>query len=110
VVVQESEEEDLALLVRLSRMGQPGAVHGIALPQVAKGRPLEATVGFGPLLSQQLGGGGSPFGQVPAQSAVRYLFFGDGVGLIQAQHGGNGASRTEGLLPFKRFGPVQGLD
>jgi hypothetical protein len=32
VVVEKSEKEDLALLVGVARVGQLGAVHGVALP------------------------------------------------------------------------------
>ena len=51
MVVEESKEEDLTGLVGLSRIRQPGAVHSIALPQVAKGRALKTTIGLGSLLS-----------------------------------------------------------
>jgi hypothetical protein len=32
VVVEEGEEEGLALLVRVGRVREPGAVHGVSLP------------------------------------------------------------------------------
>jgi hypothetical protein len=69
VVIKESEEENLPLLIRDRREGrvrQGGAVHGVPLPQVAEGGPLEAAEGFGALLGQELGGGGPSLGQVTA--------------------------------------------
>jgi hypothetical protein len=66
VVVQESKEEHLALLIRFCGIGEVGAVHGVALPQVAEMGALEAAVGFGALLGQELGGGRATAGKLAA--------------------------------------------
>ena len=109
VVIEESKEEDLPLLIRVGRVGQGGAVHGVPLPQVAEGGPLEAAEGFGALLGQELSGGGAPLGQVAAQGPGSQVGFGHRVGVVQGEDPGNGAGRAEGLLPFEGFGPVEGF-
>jgi hypothetical protein len=58
MVVEKSEQKDLARFVRVGGVGDLGAVHGIALPQVAKVVALEATVGLGALFAEELRGGG----------------------------------------------------
>ena len=112
MVIEESEEEDLPLLIRdrrEGRVGQGGAVHGISLPQVAKGGSLEAAEGFGLLLGQEVRGGGPPLGQVPAQGPGGQFGLGHRVGVVQGEDPGNGAGRAERLLPFEGFGPVEGF-
>ena len=69
VVVEEGKEKNLALLVGVGRVGELGAVHGVALPQVAKVGALEAAVGLGALLVEELGGGGVAPGELAAQGA-----------------------------------------
>ena len=109
VVVEEGEEEDLALLVGVGRVGQLGAVHGVALPQVAKVGALEAAVGLGPLLGQELGRRGVAQGQLAAQGAGRNRLLGDGLRGVHAQGLDDGAGRAVGLLALEGFGPVEGL-
>ena len=58
MVVEEGEEKDFAFLAGMGRIGQLGTVHGVALPQVAEMGPLEATIGVGPLVDEQMGGCG----------------------------------------------------
>ena len=83
VVVEEGEEEGLALLVRVGGVGEPGAMHGVALPQVAEVGPLEAAVGLGPLLVQELGGGGVAPGELAAEGAWGQGWFRDGLAAVQ---------------------------
>jgi len=66
VIVEEGKEKDLALAVGVSGIGEIGAVHGVALPQVAKVAALETAVGLGTLLGQELGGGGATAGELAA--------------------------------------------
>jgi hypothetical protein len=108
VVVEEGKEESLALLVGIGWVGQPGAIHGVTLPEVAEVRALKATVGLGTLLSEELGCGGATLSQVAAQGAGRDAGFGDGVGLVQPEDVGDGAARAVGLLAFEGFGPIEG--
>jgi hypothetical protein len=44
-------------------------MHGVALPEVAEVGALEAAVRLGPLLVQELGGGGVAPGELAAQGA-----------------------------------------
>ncbi|MDY7078203.1 MAG: hypothetical protein SXV54_14905 [Chloroflexota bacterium] len=52
VIVEESEEKDLALAGGIGGVGQVKAMHSITLPQVAKVGTLETAVGLGALLGQ----------------------------------------------------------
>ena len=84
VVVEEGEEEGLALLVGVGRVRELRSVHGVALPQVAEVGALEAAVRLGPLLVQELGRGGVAQGQLAAQGAWGQGWFGDGLAAVQA--------------------------
>ena len=109
VVVEEGEEEGLALLIGVGRVGEVGAVHRIPLPQVAEVSALEAAVGLGPLLGEELGSGGAAESELAAQGARCDASFGDGVGLVEGEDFDDGASGTEGLLALEGFGAVEGL-
>jgi hypothetical protein len=67
VIVEESEEKDLALAVGIDGVGEIGTVHSVALPQVAKVGTLEAAVGFGTLFGEELGGSRATAGELAAQ-------------------------------------------
>jgi len=109
VVVEKGKEEGLALLVGVGRVGEVGAVHRIPLPQVAEVSALEAAVGFGPLLDEELGRCGASEGELAAQGAGGDAHFGDGVGPVEREDGDDGAGGAEGLLALEGFGPVEGL-
>ncbi len=91
VVVNEGKEEGLPFLVEVGRIGQIGAVQGVALPKVAKSAALKTAVGFGRLGEGQQRGGRASFCQLTAQGAFRQLPFGDGIFRIQFQDADDGA-------------------
>jgi hypothetical protein len=66
MIVEKSEEKDLALAVGVGRVGKVGTIHRVSLPQVSKVSPFEAAVGFGTLLRNELGGGGVAKGELAA--------------------------------------------
>ena len=70
---------------------------------------LEAPIGFGSLLGQQLSGSGSALGEMAAQGTWGEACFGDGVGVVEGEDVGHGAGRAVGLLSFESFGPVEGV-
>jgi hypothetical protein len=109
MIIKKGEKKDLALAVGISGIGEIGAVHRVGLPQVAKVRTFEAAIGFGTLLGQELGSGGTAAGELAAQSARSNARFGDGVGGVEREDADDGAGRTEGLLTFEGLGPVEGL-
>lgn len=81
VVVEEGEEDSLALGGWVGRVGELRAVHGVGLPQVAEVAALEAaedSVGF-----EQAKGRRSPDGQLTTQSARGDVLFGDGAGPVE---------------------------
>lgn len=109
VVVEEGKKVNLALLVRVGRIGEIGTIHSVPLPQVAKVSALKAAIGFGTLLDEELGGGGAATGQLAAQGARGDAFFGDRVGLVEGEDFDDGTSGAEGLLSLEGFSPVEGV-
>jgi hypothetical protein len=109
VIVEEGEEKNLALLVRMGRVRQFGAVHGIALPQVAKVLPLETAIGLWPLLVEELGRGGVAPGELATQGARSDDVFRHRLGGVHAQGLDDGPGRAEGLFPLEGLGPVEGF-
>ena len=66
----------------MGRIGQLGTVHGIALPQVAEMGTLEAAIGIGPLVDEQMGGGSASQGELATQGTRRNRLLGDGLGRV----------------------------
>ena len=108
MVIQEGKEKNLAFLFGVGRVWKFGAVHGIALPQVAKMVALEAAVGFGALFVKKLRGGGVSSCQLAAQGTSGKSFLGDRLRGIEAQHADNRAGGAQGLLAFERLSAVEG--
>jgi hypothetical protein len=109
VIVEKGKEKDLALVIGIGGIGEIGAVHGIALPQVTTVGTLETAVRLGALLGQELGGGGATAGELAAQGAWGDAWFGDGVGGIEGEDANDGAGGAEGLLAFEGLGAVEGF-
>ena len=107
VVVNEGKEEGLPFLVGVGRIGQVGAVQGVALPKVAKSAALKAAIGFGRARDCQQRGGCASFCQLTAQSTLRQTFFGNRVFRIQFQDADDGAGGAKGLFAFEGLRPFQ---
>jgi hypothetical protein len=91
-IIEESKEKGLALAVGIRRIGQKGAVHGIALPQVAEVAALKAAVGFGPLFGEELGSGRATAGELATQSTRGDTGFRDRVGGVKREDADDGAA------------------
>jgi hypothetical protein len=109
VIVEESEEKDLALAVGIGRVGEVGTVHGVALPQVAKVGTFEAAIGFGTLFGEELGGSGTTAGELAAQGTWGDAGFGNGVGGVEGEDADDRAGGAERLLPFEDLGAIEGF-
>jgi hypothetical protein len=109
MIVEESEEKGLTLPVGISGIREVGAVHGIALPQVAEMGALEAAVGLGALLGQELGGSRATARELAAERTWGEAGFGDGVGGIEGEDADDGAGGAEGLLALEGLGAVEGF-
>jgi hypothetical protein len=109
VIVEKGKEKGLAVPVRVFWVREIGTIHGIALPQIAKVKTLEAAIGLGTLLGTQSDGGGTPEGELTAQGAGSDVGFGDRVGVIQFKHVDDGSSGAMRLLTLEGFGPIQGF-
>lgn len=109
VVIEEGEKEHPTILVGVSRIGEIGPVHGIALPQVAEVGSFEASVGLGPLFAEQLSGGGIPQSQVATQGARSDGLLRDRVGLVEREDLDDGARGSVWLFALQRLGAVQCL-
>jgi hypothetical protein len=94
VIIEEGEEENLALLIGVGRVGELGAVHSVALPEITEVAALETAIGLGTLLGEELGGGGASLSQLAAQGARGKRFLGNGLSFVQEQHLGNRAGRA----------------
>jgi hypothetical protein len=92
MIIQESKEKGLALAVGIRRIGQKGAVHGIALPQVAEVAALKAAVGFGTLFGEEMGSSRATAGELAAQGARGDTGFRDGVGGVKREDADDGAA------------------
>jgi hypothetical protein len=84
-------------------------MYGIVLPQVIGMVALEATVGLGSPLVEELCGGGIPPGEEATQGARRGPGLGDGLRSIHARHLHNGARRAQRVLVLEDLGVVEGL-
>jgi hypothetical protein len=80
VVVQEGEEEGLALDVGIGRVGQAWAVQGVGLPEIAEVAALETAIDG--LRLEQAGAGDATRGQVAAQGTWGQFSLGDGCSLV----------------------------
>jgi hypothetical protein len=109
VVVDEGKQKHLPFLVRVGGVGEIGPVHGIALPEIAKVVPFEASIGLGALLVEELGGGGIAAGQVAAERARGNAFLGDRVGLVEGEDLDDGAGGAMGLLALEGLGAIEGF-
>jgi len=109
MIVQESKEEHLALLVGMGRIGEIGAIHSVSLPKVAKVAAFEATVRLGTLLREKLGGGGSTLGQVTPQGTRGDAFFGDRIGLVKGKDPDDRSCGAKRLLALEGFCTVEGV-
>jgi len=109
MVVEEGKEEDLALPVRMGRVGQIGTIHGIPLPQLTKVGAFKAAIGPGALLGEELGSGGAPSGEVAAQRAWGDACLSSRMCLVERKDADDRARGTEWLLAFERFCAVEGL-
>jgi hypothetical protein len=109
VVVDEGKQKHLPFLARVGRIGEVGTVHGIALPQIAKVVPFEASVGLGALFVEELSGGGIAASQMATERARGDAFLGDRVGLIEREDLDDGASGAMGLLSLERLSAIEGL-
>ena len=109
VVVEKGKEKDLSLLAGMGRIGEFGAVHGVALPQIAETSPLEAAIGVGPLVDEEMSGCGASQGELATQGPRRNRLLGDGLSRVHIQGFDDGARGTTGLLALEGFGPVEGL-
>jgi hypothetical protein len=101
VIIEESKEKDLALAVEIGRIGEVGAVHSVALPQVAKVGTLETAIRLGALFGEELGGSRAAAGKLAAQGTWGDAGFGDGVSGVEREDADDGAGGAEGLLAFE---------
>jgi hypothetical protein len=109
VIVEESEEKDLALAVGIDGVGEVGTVHSVALPQVAKVGTLETAIGLGTLFGEELGGSRATAGELAAQGTWGDVGFGDRVSVVEREDADDGAGGAEGLLTLENFGAVEGF-
>jgi hypothetical protein len=109
MVVEESEQEDLALPVRVGRIGKIGTVHSISLPQLTKVCAFEAAVGLGALLGEELSGRSAPPGEMTAQRARGNARLWGRMSLIEREDVNDRARGAKGLLALESFCAVEGF-
>jgi hypothetical protein len=109
VIVDEGKEKHLSFLIGVSRIGEIGAVHGIALPEVAEVGSFEAPIGLGALLAEELSRGSIAEGQVAAECTGRDGLLWDGIGLVEGEDVDDGAGGAVRLLALERLSAIEGL-
>ena len=107
MIVDEGKREYLPFLIRVSRIGEIGAVHRVPLPEVAEVRPFKAPVGLGALRGEELRRGGVAPGQMTPQRARREGLLGDGIGMIEQERPDDRAGGALRLFTFERLRAVE---
>jgi hypothetical protein len=100
-IVEKGKKKGLTVPVGLFRVREIGTIHGVALPQIAKVKTLEAAIGLGTLLGTQSDGGGTPEGELAAQGAGSDVGFGDRIGVVEFKYLDDGSSRAMRLLALE---------
>jgi hypothetical protein len=107
VIVKKGKEKGLSLMFGIRGIGKIGAVHRVALPEIAKVETLKAAIGLGALLGAQPNGGGASEGELAAQGAGSDVGFRDWIGVIEFEQLDDGSRGAVGLLALERLGPVE---